>query len=156
MEVVQELKEQELYKIITSSGDTYYSRSVICATGPFTKPFIPEIPGSSVYTGTILHSKQYKNSDMFLGNKKVIVVGGGNSAVQIAVELADIADVILATRSPIKFLPQRFLGKDIHFWLHVIGLDHSEIGKRLLMGSSSGVLDDGRYQHAVSRKQAST
>jgi putative flavoprotein involved in K+ transport len=50
-------------------------------------------------------------------------VGGGNSAVEVSVELARVARVTLATRRPIRWLPQRWLGQDIHFWLHTFGFD---------------------------------
>jgi putative flavoprotein involved in K+ transport len=92
------------------------------------------------------------NGASFSG-KKIIVVGGGNSAVQIAVELAEIADVTITTRSAIKYVPQRILGKDIHFWINLFRLDQSTLGKRLLMNSSSGVLDTGTYRNAIANNK---
>jgi putative flavoprotein involved in K+ transport len=69
------------------------------------------------------------------------VVSGGNSAVQIAVELAAIARVSLATRTPLRWQNQRPLGRDIHWWLTRTSLDgtplppgwqpHQPIGHRL-------------------------
>lgn len=76
------------------------------------------------------------------------MVGAGNSAVQIAVKLAEGSEVTIATRSPLKFLPQIIFGRDIHFWLTVLGLDQSKLGRSLL-GESSGVLDTGKYQRAI-------
>ena len=78
----------------------------------------------------------------------MIVVGGGNSAVQIAAELAEVADVTLATRSPLRFRPQRPLGRDVHWWLTVTKLDTAPLGG-LLGGRTTPVLDDGRYRAAL-------
>jgi putative flavoprotein involved in K+ transport len=50
------------------------------------------------------------------------VVGAGNSAVQISVELAKTARVTLATVTPVKFAARRVLGHDLRFWLARTGL----------------------------------
>jgi cation diffusion facilitator CzcD-associated flavoprotein CzcO len=55
----------------------------------------------------------------------VVVIGAGKSAVQIACELASVARVGLAVRRPVRFGPQRVLGRDIHFWLRWNGLDRN-------------------------------
>jgi putative flavoprotein involved in K+ transport len=83
--------------------------------------------------------------------KRVVVVGGGNSAVQIAFELAQVSQVSLATRKPISFSPQRILGKDLHFWLTVSGLDRFSFSKGL--STKVSVLDTGIYQEAISKKR---
>jgi putative flavoprotein involved in K+ transport len=51
----------------------------------------------------------------------VVVVGAGNSGVQIARELAATRDVTLATGSPLLRLPQQLLGKSIFSWLDATG-----------------------------------
>jgi putative flavoprotein involved in K+ transport len=78
----------------------------------------------------------------------VVVVGGGNSAIQIAAELGDVARVSIATRSPLKFTPQRPLGRDLHWWLTRTGVDTAPVG-RWLRGRTTPVLDDGRYRAAL-------
>lgn len=146
-EVIDVRKENDLFEITTLKAETFYSRTLICASGPFTKPFVPQITGMELFKGELLHSKQYTNKHDFSG-RKIVVVGGGNSAVQIAVELAEVSEVTIATRQPLKFKPQIIFGKDIHFWLTFLGLDQSKFGKSLL-GSSTGVLDTGKYQKAI-------
>jgi putative flavoprotein involved in K+ transport len=86
----------------------------------------------------------YRNPDAFR-DRRVIVVGGGNSAVQIAVELAGCARVTLATRQPVRFMPQRVLGRDIHFWLGITGLDRC----RWWSDQSAPVMDCGQYREAL-------
>jgi putative flavoprotein involved in K+ transport len=53
----------------------------------------------------------------------VIVVGAGDSAAQVASELAPVAMVTIATRHPLRFIPQRLGGQDIHYWLRETGFD---------------------------------
>lgn len=154
IDVIKVEKNEDIYIIKTSNDEVFHTRSIICASGSFTNPNIPNITGMNDYNGLILHSKDYKN-DVEFRNKRVIVVGGGNSAVQIAVELANTADVTIATISPIKFVPQLFLGKDLHFWLTRAGLDKdtSVEGKRYLMENIDGVIDDGFYQNAIAQNK---
>ncbi len=52
----------------------------------------------------MIHSSQYKNVEEYK-NQRVVVVGGGNSAIQIAYELAKVSNVSLATRNPISYTP---------------------------------------------------
>lgn len=47
-------------------------------------------PGMERFRGQYFHSRQYKNPDMFQG-KRVLVVGMGNSGVDIAVEASRVA-----------------------------------------------------------------
>jgi putative flavoprotein involved in K+ transport len=68
--------------------------------------------------------------------------------VQIAVELARVARVTIGTRRPLRWQPQRYLGRDFHWWLARTGLDTSRWGPRLARGTVP-VIDDGRYRAAV-------
>ena len=76
-----------------------------------------------------------------------VVVGAGNSAVQIAVELAGVAHTSLAVRSKIRLVPQRILGRDFHDWLKLI--DRLPLGKWFKVGNTSFVFDTGRYRSAL-------
>lgn len=140
--------EGSLYHVEDEQGNIYTAKAVICASGSFRQPFFPSIPNMEAYEGKMMHSQQYKNAQEFIG-QKVIVVGGSNSAVQIGVELSEVAEVTIASRQPIRFIQQRRFGKDLHYWLNFLGLDHSRIGKRLLQNSAGDVLDQGVYEKAV-------
>jgi putative flavoprotein involved in K+ transport len=135
------------FSVTTADGTVVRSRAVVAATGGFGAPYRPSLPGLDDFTGTVLHSAQYRNAAPFAGSR-IVVVGGGNSAVQIAVELAAVAKVSLTTRGPLRFQPQHFLGRDFHWWLNRTGLDTSRLGPRLIKGSVS-VIDDGRYRAAI-------
>lgn len=134
-------KESDVFCVRTTTGEIYNARNVICATGSFNNPYIPSINARDEFTGNVLHSAFYKTPDTFR-DQSVIVVGRGNSAVQIAMELAETANTTLAVREPVSLIPQRFLGKDIHFWFIITGIDSKwRIGKSLATASSVMDLD---------------
>jgi putative flavoprotein involved in K+ transport len=118
----------------------------MAATGLFGAPRVPALPGLASYTGELLHAAAYRRPEAYTA-KRVVVVGGGNSAIQIAVELAEVARVSLATRSPLKMRRQRPLGVDLHHWLHYSRIDRLPLGRRA--AASVGVLDDGQYTAAL-------
>lgn len=134
---------------IESNRGSFFARSVIAATGAFSRPHIPELPGLKQFGGQVIHSSSYLRPDSFAG-QRIVVVGGGNSGVQIAVELAQVAEVSITTREPLKFVQQRPLGQDVHFWWWLTGTD------RVLPPSRQGgpnILDTGRYRTAIQSGQ---
>jgi putative flavoprotein involved in K+ transport len=139
-------KKNNLFQIETESRHQFLAKTIIAATGAFSHPFLPNIQGKEQYKGRILHSCHYRKAVAFQ-NQRVVVVGGGNSAVQIAYELTQVAKVSIATRNPISFSPQRILGKDVHFWLKISGLDRFSLAKGL--ATKVSVLDTGVYQESI-------
>jgi putative flavoprotein involved in K+ transport len=110
------------FAVHTTTGGTLHTAGIVAATGSFGNPNLPALPGEDQYTGRVLHSADYRNPKQYVG-ERIIVVGGGNSAMQIAYELADVATVTLATHQPIGFLPQIRDGHDVHHWLATTGFD---------------------------------
>ncbi|KAG1846381.1 putative dimethylaniline monooxygenase (N-oxide-forming) [Suillus subalutaceus] len=83
---------------------TVTTRHLIGATGVGTMggalPFTPSIPGKSSFIGSIVHSSEYKSSSCFSA-QKVVVVGGGCSAHDIAQDMANHgSQTVLVQRSP--------------------------------------------------------
>lgn len=111
-------KDEELFNIYTEN-ETFQSRNVVVASGAFKKPFIPSvIRGDNVVTQ--IHSSLYTEpSD--LDNGSVLIVGG-NSGAQIAVELARDREVILAVSQSLKYLPLQVFSESIFYWLDRMGL----------------------------------
>jgi putative flavoprotein involved in K+ transport len=136
------------FRVLTAVGGEYRARTLIAATGSFARPHRPRFPGQEAFRGKIFHAAEYRNPGPFRG-KRVVVVGAGNSAVQIAHELATVARTTLATRSPLRFEPQTILGRDVHFWLSVSGLDRLPLGRLFDVSEPGGVVDDGTYAAAV-------
>jgi putative flavoprotein involved in K+ transport len=88
------------WRLETSSG-AFQTRAIILATGNYRTPTIPPWPGLSEFTGEVVHSANFRNAWPFR-NRDVLVVGAGNSAADIAVQLANngARRVWLAVRTP--------------------------------------------------------
>ncbi|PRX98934.1 flavin-containing monooxygenase [Allonocardiopsis opalescens] len=132
--------------VTTADGERFGAARVVAATGGFGRPHRPDLPGLADFAGTVLHTADYRTPEPFAG-RRVVVVGGGNSGVQIAAELAGLARVSLATRAPVAWADQRPLGRDIHWWFIRSGLDAAPLRKPWLRGPTL-VNDDGRYRAA--------
>ncbi|SUA79811.1 Uncharacterized oxidoreductase CzcO [Nocardia otitidiscaviarum] len=139
---------QHTFTAHTASGDTFSAPRLIAASGTFGAPHLPTLPGRAGFTGKLLHASDYQIPDAYDG-QQVIVVGSGNSAVQIATELAATATVTLASRTPVRFCPQRPLGRDVHFWLRATGFDTLPLGRFVRNPPTQPVFDTGRYRAAL-------
>jgi len=136
----------QAFHLDLAGGDRLTARGLVVASGGFGRPHIPDLPGLGEFTGTLLHAAHYRRPDQFAG-QRVVVVGAGNTAVQVAVELAQVATVTVASRHPIRFQSQRPLGLDVHYWARWSGLEALSPG-RSEGARSIMVLDDGRYSAA--------
>ncbi|MCS6794375.1 MAG: NAD(P)-binding domain-containing protein [Raineya sp.] len=100
-----------LYEVTLDNGEKKTYTAVMVASGHHWKPRYPNFEGT--FNGLVLHSHDYKTPDIFQGHKNVVVVGFGNSAVDIACEAArtSTGKVIISTRSGAYVLPKYILGK---------------------------------------------
>lgn len=128
-------------------GQVLTTPRLIAATGSFAHPHRPVLAGQETFTGQILHAAAYRNPEALI-DARVVVVGAGNSAVQIAYELADYANVTLVSRAPVRFVPQRPMGGDLHFWFRLTRFDRLPLC-RADRPPAQPVLDDGRYRQAL-------
>src|SRR5690606_21370177 len=111
--VVSVVRRDDGFEATTLSGRRYRANTLVAASGAFGMPGTASSTGHELCRGSVLRSAEYQRPDSFCG-QRIIVVGAANSTVQIATELADVAQVTLATRQPVRFFPQRFLGLDFH------------------------------------------
>ncbi|MFD5424163.1 flavin-containing monooxygenase [Streptomyces sp. NPDC127084] len=118
------------FSLDLQGGGQLSARAVVAASGTFGRPYRPAPPGLDRFTGTVLHAADYREPAPFAG-QRIVVVGAGNSAMQIAAELATVAHVTLASRHPVKFARQHILGRDLHFWLKKTGVDTAPLGRYL-------------------------
>jgi putative flavoprotein involved in K+ transport len=122
------------FTVDTTAG-SYHARQVVVATGPFTAAAVPSFAHDLDTRVQQLHSSAYRNPDQVHGTD-VLVVGGGNTGVQIAEEL-DCAGlhVTLAVSDLGASLPQRVLGRDLFWWFDHLGAmsisARSRLGQRL-------------------------
>ena len=86
--------------LVVHAGDrSWTARTLVNATGTWTRPFVPHYPGMEDLRGEQLHTVDYPGREHFVG-KRVLVVGGGASAVQFLGELAPVTDTVWVTRRP--------------------------------------------------------
>jgi dimethylaniline monooxygenase (N-oxide forming) len=83
--------------------------AAVAAAGHYAHPSYPEIPGE--FAGTVVHSRDYRTPEPF-ADKRVAVVGGAQSAIDIVAEISGVAErTILACSGPHHLLPRRVLGR---------------------------------------------
>jgi thioredoxin reductase len=93
--------------LVHTDTDTWQTRALVNATGTWDRPFLPAYPGRETFLGRQLHTVDYDGPDSFRG-LRVVVVGGGASAVQILGELAPVATTTWVTRRPPVWRDARF------------------------------------------------
>lgn len=88
-------------------------RWVVCANGTNWFPNRPEIKGEDQFDGEIMHSVGYRSSGS-LKDKKVLVIGAGNSGIDIACDAAFAADeAYISMRRGYHFLPKHMFGDPV-------------------------------------------
>jgi putative flavoprotein involved in K+ transport len=98
------------WRVETTAGPLEASH-VVVATGYNARPLMPDWPGSPEFPGTVVHSSAYRNPEPFRG-QDVVVVGAGNSAAEIALDLAEggAGSVKLSVRTPPHIVRRDTLG----------------------------------------------
>ena len=104
----------------TSAGSTC-ARHVVVATGPFHRRHVPEAAAALSPEVFQLHSYDYR-SPALVPHGEVLVVGGGNSAAQLAVELSTTHAVTVAAPREPWYLPVSLLGIDLYWWSYLSGV----------------------------------
>ena len=107
-----EVKRAELvgrtWRVTLSSGETKSYCALVCATGTNWFPSMPEYPGA--FSGELRHAVTYKSRAEFLG-KRVLIIGGGNSACDIASDAAAVAEsAAISLRRGYHFVPKHLFG----------------------------------------------
>jgi putative flavoprotein involved in K+ transport len=104
----------------TSRGRHLVSRAVIVATGAFQRSAVPPWAASMPPGITHFGADAYRNPGQ-LPSGRVLVVGGGGSGRQIALELTRSHEVSLSVGTRITITPQRVLGRDVMAWFDRLG-----------------------------------
>ena len=109
IDVIDVGKVDEGFQVETSNG-FLTSRVVVSATGSFNNPYIPHFKNTQIFKGDILHSSQY-TSPLRFENKRVAIVGEGNSGAQILAEVSKVAETIWITQKEPRFLADHIDGR---------------------------------------------
>lgn len=94
---VERVDHEDGILVVRAGESEWRARTLVNATGTWTHPFLPHYPGMETFLGEQLHTVDYPGPAHFAG-KRVLVVGGGASAVQFLGALAPIADTLWVTR----------------------------------------------------------
>ena len=111
-EVRRCVRERDAWTVATNDGD-YRAERVVVATGYNRVPNEPRWPGQETFPGPVLHSRAYTSGEGFR-DRRVLVVGFGNSGAEIALDLAEHgARCTVAVRGPVNVIPRELLGVPI-------------------------------------------
>ena len=92
---VQEVTEAGGGLLAVRAADRgWIARTLVNATGTWSRPFLPRYPGQERFDGWQLHTHDYPGPEPFR-DRRVVVVGGGASAVQLLGEIAPVAEATL-------------------------------------------------------------
>ncbi|HET9649478.1 MAG TPA: NAD(P)/FAD-dependent oxidoreductase [Microlunatus sp.] len=115
---------------VRTDHEVFQAQQVIVATGPYHSPFTPAAAQGFDGSVTQIHSAHYRNPQS-LPPGPVLVVGGGNSGLQIGHELAATRQVDVSVGETVPTLPQRLLGRDLFWWLTRLGVMRVNTATRL-------------------------
>ncbi|XP_069360794.1 senecionine N-oxygenase-like isoform X1 [Maniola hyperantus] len=100
--------------VITSEKFEEEFDFVFIGTGHFNKPNYPDIPGEELFTGTIIHSHDFKERDPYK-DRRVLIVGAGPSGLDIAIDVAYVAKALVHShhsKLPLKTVfPKNYIKK---------------------------------------------
>lgn len=97
----------------TSDGKQTMYRGVVWACGLQRTPYMPEIKGLENFEGEVYHSSKYKSVEQVVG-KRVLVIGAGNSGVDIVCDAAAAGQKAhLSVRRGYWFFPKLVFGQPI-------------------------------------------
>ncbi|KAJ6674089.1 INDOLE-3-PYRUVATE MONOOXYGENASE YUCCA6 [Salix viminalis] len=121
----------------------YRCRWLVVATGENAEAVVPEIDGMGEFGGAIKHTSSYKSGEEFKG-KKVLVVGCGNSGMEVCLDLCDhSAKPSLVVRHTLHVLPREMLGKSTFRVVHVAAQVAALAPCRPNLSGKTPVLDVG-------------
>ena len=86
---------------VGTKDKTYLAKIVVVATGVAGNPCLPDIPGIKG-NKRVVHARSYKGFEAYR-DKKVLIVGAGNSGAELTVELSGISKVTLINKQKLKY-----------------------------------------------------
>ena len=148
--------------VVEVGQQTIIAQNIIIATGPYAAPLVPVCAKKLDRDIYQIHSSQYKNP-MQINSDAVTIVGGGNSATQLAEELfvAGKSVTIISSKMP-WFLPKTILGISSYWWFYLSGTLRSDTdsviskyvrrrGDGIIGLSAKKLIKSGSIKHEISR-----
>ena len=95
---------------LSGAGHESFDHLIVCS-GHHREPYIPEYAGE--FTGEVLHSRDFKRAERFR-DRRVLVIGGGNSACDIAVDISRVASrTCISLRRGYYIVPKILFGRPV-------------------------------------------
>ncbi|KAL6968417.1 indole-3-pyruvate monooxygenase [Sarracenia purpurea var. burkii] len=113
-------------KVGSDEIEQYSGRFLVVATGETSDEFVPEVEGVRSFGGEVIHSTKYKSGEKYV-NKSVLVVGAGNSGMEIALDLSNHgAKTSIVVRSPVHILSRgmMYLGLELLKYFPIKAVDY--------------------------------
>ena len=129
---------------LTTNRGPLDARHVVVAGGPFQVPHVPPLAAALDRSITQVHVHGYRRPEA-LPPGGVLVVGSGQSGVQLAEELAEAGRSVTLATGRCGRIPRRYRDRDAFWWLREIARHGAEVGVRL---PSPATLPDGRARLA--------
>ncbi|KAM1537431.1 hypothetical protein PS1_002366 [Malus domestica] len=96
---------------LLGAQEEYLGKFLVVASGENSIGYVPEVQGLDEFKGEAIHSSNYENGKKY-GGKNVLVVGSGNSGMEIAYDLSNSgANTSIVIRSPVHVLNKEI----VHF-----------------------------------------
>ncbi|RCV23929.1 hypothetical protein SETIT_5G044300v2 [Setaria italica] len=109
----------------TGELERHAARFLVVATGSYDEKFVPKVPGLEGFPGKVMHASEYRSGKGMEG-KSVLVVGCGNSGMEIALDLAENGAITsIVVRSEVHILTKQILnlGVKLGFYLPIWMID---------------------------------
>jgi cation diffusion facilitator CzcD-associated flavoprotein CzcO len=98
------------WRVTLSTGETRHYQGLVCAPGVTWHPNQPYWPGLEDYRGEARHTATFRSADELRG-RRVLIIGAGNSGVDIACEAARAAEAaFISVRRGYRFVPKHIFG----------------------------------------------
>nr|BBM60844.1 flavin-binding monooxygenase family protein [Juncus wallichianus] len=109
-----------MWRVCTQEGSEYLSKWLVVATGENAEAVVPEIEGIKGFKGTVVHTSEYRSGDLYQ-KKKVLVVGCGNSGMEVCLDLYNYGAMpSIVVKEAVHVLPREMFGSStfgISMWL---------------------------------------
>ena len=106
-------RREDDWRVTLSNGETRHYDWLIVANGHHWDPLWPDPVYPGTFAGRQIHAHEYRSKSELAG-KRVVVVGMGNSAMDIAVEGSDVAkSVFLSARRGVHVIPKYMFGRPL-------------------------------------------
>lgn len=106
--------------LVKTNKNSYLAKNVVVAIGSFHKPQVPEIAKNIPNNIFQIHSSLFKNSKQ-LPQGAALIVGGGNSGIQIAYDLNKAGRKVYLSVGRLRIVPRIYRGKDFMEWVKLMG-----------------------------------